>query len=67
MNSLEAEPRVFRERMELSQGKLALGWRLGECMEEPDLADLRVFNAVYGGCPSSKLFQNVRERRSLCY
>lgn len=67
MNSLEAEPRVFRERMELSQGKLALGWRLGECMEEPDLAALRVFNAVYGGCPSSKLFQNVRERRSLCY
>lgn len=67
MNSLEAEPRVYRESAEVSQGKLALGWRLGECMEEPDLAALRVFNAVYGGCPTSKLFQNVREGRALCY
>ena len=32
--------------MELSQGKLALGWRLGECMEEPDLAALRVLNSM---------------------
>lgn len=67
MNSLEEEPRVFSESMELSQGKLALGWRLGECMEEPDLAAIRVFNAVYGGTAASKLFMNVRERLSLCY
>lgn len=67
MNSVEAGPRSFRESMELSQGKLAMGWRLGECMEEPDLAAIRVFNAVYGGSPASKLFMNVRERLSLCY
>lgn len=53
--------------MDLSQGKLAIGWRLGECMEDPDLAAISVFNAVYGGCASSKLFTNVRERLSLCY
>ena len=67
MNSVEAGPRSYRESMELSQGKLAMGWRLGECMEEPDLAAIRVFNAVYGGSPASKLFMNVRERLSLCY
>ena len=63
MNSVEAGPRSYRESMELSQGKLAMGWRLGECMEEPDLAAIRVFNAVYGGSPASKLFMNVRERQ----
>ena len=67
MNSVEEQPRVFKEHMDVSQGKLAIGWRLGECMEEPDMAKLRVFNAVYGGSVTSKLFTNVREKRSLCY
>ena len=31
------------------------------------MAKLRVFNAVYGGSVTSKLFTNVREKRSLCY
>lgn len=67
MNSLEAEPRIFREEMQISQGKLAIGFRLGDSMEEPDTAVLRVFNALYGGCVTSKLFMNVREKLSLCY
>ena len=53
--------------MDVTQGKLAMGWRLGECMEEPDPAALRVFNAVYGGTATSKLFTELREARSLCY
>ena len=36
-------------------------------LTEADLAAIRVFNAVYGGCVTSKLFANVRERLSLCY
>lgn len=67
MNALEAEPRVFKETMDVGQGKLCMGWRLGECMEEPDSAALRVFNAVYGGTASGKLFRSLREERSLCY
>ena len=67
MNALEAEPRVFTEEMDVTQGNLAMGFRLGKCMEEPDEAAIRVFNAVYGGSPTSKLFLNVRERMSLCY
>lgn len=67
MNALEAEPRYFTEEMDISQGNLALGFRLGKCMEDPDEAAIRVFNAVYGGCVTSKLFANVRERLSLCY
>ena len=50
-----------------TQGKLVLGFRLGECMEEPDIPALYVFNAVYGSGATSKLFMNVREKLSLCY
>jgi len=67
MNTLEEEAREFVEEMDVSQGKLVIGWRLGDCMEEPDAAALRVFNAMYGGDVTSKLFENVREKLSLCY
>ncbi len=67
MNSLEEAPRYFEDEMQVTQGKLAIGFRLGECMEEPNAAAIKVFNAVYGGCVTSKLFMNVREKLSLCY
>lgn len=67
MNAVEEKPRHFTEELDVAQGKLAVGFRLGECMEDPDPAVIRVFNAVYGGCLTSKLFTNVRERLSLCY
>ena len=67
MNAVEAEPRYVEEELNVTQGKLVMGFRLGECMEEPDLAALYVFNAVYGSGATSKLFMNVREKLSLCY
>ena len=67
MNALEEQPRYVEERLDVTQGKLVLGFRLGECMEDPDLAALYVFNAVFGSGPTSKLFLNVREKLSLCY
>ena len=50
-----------------AQAQLAVGYRLGTCMEDPDLPVLFVLNALYGGCVTSKLFLNLRERLSLCY
>jgi predicted Zn-dependent peptidase len=67
MNALEAEPRFTEEVMDVAQANLVVGWRLGECMEEPDFPALYVFNDVFGGSPSSRLFLNVREKLSLCY
>ena len=67
MNSLEETPRFFKDELNVTQGKLAVGFRLGECMDDPDPAAIKVFNAVYGGCVTSKLFMNVREKLSLCY
>lgn len=67
MNAVEDHVRFVEEEMDMTQGKLVLGFRLGECMEEPDIPALYVFNAVYGSGATSKLFMNVREKLSLCY
>ena len=67
MNTVEEAPRVFTEELDVGQGKLAVGYRLGEAMEEPDMAALRVMDALFGGVWPSKLTANVRERLSLCY
>ena len=61
-------PRRFTEELDVTQGKLVVGFRLGKAMNNtPDLPALMVFNAAYGSGDTSKLFLNVRERLSLCY
>lgn len=67
MNAVEDKPRYVEEELDVTQGKLVIGFRLGECMDDPDLAAIYVFNAVFGGSVTSKLFMNVREKLSLCY
>lgn len=52
--------------MELNQSKLNLGFRLGATALKNGAA-CRLFNVLYGGSATSKLFMNVRERLSLCY
>ncbi len=55
------------EEMEISQGKLVLGFRT-QNLSDSNAARIAVFaTALYGGTPTSKLFLNVRERLSLCY
>jgi predicted Zn-dependent peptidase len=61
-------PRRFTETLDVAQGKLAVGFRLGNAMKDiPDYTAFMVFNALYGSGDASKLFLNVRERLSLCY
>lgn len=62
------EPVTVEETMDVSQGKLTLGFRTGglTCWEE-DYPALTMCNAVFGGTTLSKLFMNVREKLSLCY
>ena len=72
MNTVEETARAFTEEMDVGQGKLVLGYRLGDAMEDPDMAALRVMNYILGdpagaSYVSSKLFLQVRERQSLCY
>ena len=60
-------PRTVTERFEVTQGKLAMGFtsRLHGSLAEATA--LSVCTDVFGGGPYSKLFENVREKQSLCY
>lgn len=55
------------EEKKVSQSKLCLGFKTGVGADHPQLSALRLMNGVLGGSPTSKLFLNVREKRSLCY
>lgn len=65
------EPEMVLERLDVTQGKLVLGFRTGGVRlagdSREEYAALTVFNALYGGTATSKLFLNVREKLSLCY
>lgn len=61
------EPRYVEDRLDVTQGKLAMGFRTGIDAWDEDYPALMLLNAVYGGTTTSKLFLNVRERLSLCY
>ena len=52
--------------MEVSQGKLVLGLEIGKSDKESKYAAL-IYNAILGGTPTSKMFQNVREKEHLAY
>ena len=55
------------EEMPVNQGKLSLGFRSGTALTDAGYAEFVLFNEIYGASPSSKLFEHVRERLSLCY
>lgn len=60
--------RTVTDRMDVTQGKLAMGFRTGGVtMGSDSFPALLVCNALYGGSANSKLFLNVREKMSLCY
>lgn len=55
------------ERLNVTQGKLCMGFRLDCKGDEKGWPAVQVFNAVFGSGVTSKLFVNVREKMSLCY
>ena len=57
---------VHVERRELEQVHLTMALK-GVSQSDPELFSLQVFNNALGGGMSSRLFQEVRENRGLCY
>jgi len=57
----------FSEQMEISQGKLVMGFRTCHSSLCENIAPMRVMTDIFGGSPYSKLFTVVREKMSLCY
>jgi len=57
------EVRFVTDEMDVTQGKLGMGFTCGS----DDSAALLMGNTLFGGSSNSKLFLNVREKLSLCY
>ncbi len=55
------------ETMEVSQGKLCMGFVTPIVNRDKEFPAMQVFNTVFGAGMTSKLFLNVREAMSLCY
>ena len=55
------------EQQPVTQAKLSVAFRTGKVLSDGDYYKFVLFNEVFGGSPTSKLFMNVREKRSLCY
>ena len=60
------EEQEVSDSMDINQGKLIIGL---DILEENDLDKYTalIYNAILGGIPTSKMFQNVREKNSLAY
>ncbi|MFD0825364.1 EF-P 5-aminopentanol modification-associated protein YfmF [Neobacillus sp. M.A.Huq-85] len=56
-----------KEKQDVKQGKLNIGYRTNVRYGDPDYFALQVFNGIFGGFSHSKLFINVREKASLAY
>lgn len=62
-----AGTRYITEEMEVNQGKISIGIRTNVDTRSTDYYKLLLLNGVLGASPKSKLFENVREKASLCY
>ena len=62
-HSPREKARTVTEEMDVTQGKLGMGFSCGS----DDFSALLLGNTLFGGSSNSKLFLNVREKLSLCY
>ncbi len=59
---------TWEETMDVAQGKLAMGFVTPATIRNgPEFVATQMFNLIFGGGMTSKLFMQVREKHSLCY
>jgi predicted Zn-dependent peptidase len=44
-----------------------MGFRTEYVLQNGNFPSMALFNEIFGGAPTSRLFMNVREKQSLCY
>ena len=62
-----ARVQYVTEDMAVAQGKLEIGLHTGIMPNHPDAVAMSVFNELFGGSSVSRLFLNLREKKSFCY
>ena len=63
----DAGPSNEVELMDVAQAKLCMGYTTPITMGTEEFAAMQMMNTIFGSGMTSKLFQNVREKLSLCY
>lgn len=61
------QTRQASDKQNIQQSKLCMGIRTNIAPVGADYYSLLVANEIYGGGSESKLFNNIREKESLCY
>ena len=62
-----AEVKKVTEEQQIVQGKLSIGFRTNVYVNDEDYPAMMMYNSILGCGIFSKLFNNVREKLSLCY
>ena len=65
--SVSSEICKMNEDFEIKQGILVIGFRSGILLGDQHSNAMRVFNNVFGGTSTSRLFTIIREKMGLCY
>ena len=63
----DKSPDFYEQELKVNQARLSIGFRTGITRKDQDYYSLLVFNSLIGGSTHSRLFQEVREKRSLAY
>ena len=63
----DAGPSDVVENMDVTQAKLCMGYTTPITIGTGEFAAMQMANTIFGAGMTSKLFQNVREKLSLCY
>jgi len=63
LSPLKSEVSQRTEAMDVNQSKMVIGFK----SDSGDVDALSLMTKIYGGSATSKLFENVREKMSLCY
>ena len=63
----KTEVLVVKEKQDIVQAKLNMGYTIDTDFTSPDHYAFTLFNGMFGGFAHSQLFKVVREEHSLCY
>lgn len=61
------EPRSYVEEGLYTQSNLLMGFRTGTVLSDRGYYAAELMNIIFGDSSTSKLFMNLREKKSLCY
>ena len=63
----DKETDFYQQELKVNQARLSIGYRTGITRNTSEYYALLIFNSLLGGSTHSRLFREIREKRSLAY